>query len=70
MCALSLLFFVASVIAIFGGCPRIFLAATILSSLLLIGIPAFRLHRVAWQALNVSAGVYAIALKGDSHVDE
>jgi len=70
MCTLSLLFFVASVVAIFGDYPRIFLAATILSSLLLVGIPAFRLHRVAWQALNVSVGVYAIALKGDNHVDE
>ncbi|QFU94684.1 hypothetical protein YIM_47795 [Amycolatopsis sp. YIM 10] len=68
--ALGLLLFVASIVAILGDYSRVFLIATLLTSAILVGLPAVKLHRIAWQALNLSAGVYVVALKGENHVDE
>ncbi|MET8846596.1 hypothetical protein [Amycolatopsis sp. NPDC004625] len=67
---LGVLFFVASVVALFGDYSPFFLVAILTVSAILVGLPAVKLHRIAWQALNLSAGVYVVALKGDDHVDE
>ncbi|WP_143202478.1 hypothetical protein [Amycolatopsis sp. CB00013] len=67
---LGVLFFVASIVALLGDYSRVVLVATLSASAILVGIPAVKLHRIAWQALNLSAGVYVVALKGENHVDE
>jgi hypothetical protein len=67
---LALLFFLASIVAIIGDYSRLFLIATLSTSAILVGLPAVKLHRIAWQAPNLSAGVYVVALKGKNHVDE
>ncbi|MFB9687284.1 hypothetical protein [Amycolatopsis plumensis] len=66
---LGVLFFVMSIFVILGERSPVFLVATLSASAILIGLPAIKLHRVAWQALNVAAGLYAIALKGMRDVD-
>ncbi|SFQ28716.1 hypothetical protein [Amycolatopsis rubida] len=67
---LGVLFFAASVVALLGDYSRIFLAATLLFSAGLVGLPALKLHRIAWQAPNLSAGFYVAALEGETRVDE
>ncbi|WIV59074.1 hypothetical protein [Amycolatopsis nalaikhensis] len=67
---LGMLFFAGSVVALFGDYSPFFLFATLTVSAILVGLPAVKLHRIAWQALNLSAGVYVVALKGEDHVDE
>ncbi|WP_406639193.1 hypothetical protein [Amycolatopsis sp. WGS_07] len=66
----GVLLFAASLVALLGDYSRFLLAATLLSSAILVGLPALKLHRIAWQALNLSAGVYLAALKGEDYVDE
>jgi len=67
---LGFLFFVGSIFAILGECSPVYLITTLSVSVTLIGLPAVKLHRVAWQALNVAAGLYAVALKGAKNADE
>uniref|UniRef100_UPI003F4907B9 hypothetical protein n=1 Tax=Amycolatopsis sp. CA-096443 TaxID=3239919 RepID=UPI003F4907B9 len=62
--------FTASLVALLGDYSRLFLAATLLASAILAGLPALKLHRIAWQALNLSAGAYLVAREGEDHVDE
>ncbi|QWF85812.1 hypothetical protein [Amycolatopsis sp. CA-230715] len=63
---LACLFFIASLIAILGDYSRAILIATLSASAVLMGLPAITLHRVAWQALNVSVGAYVVARDGES----
>ncbi|MBB4686972.1 hypothetical protein [Amycolatopsis jiangsuensis] len=67
---LATLFFVASIVAIFGDYSRVVLIATLSASAILIGVPAIKLHRFVWQALNLAVGVYVVALEGELNVDE
>ncbi|WP_215548391.1 hypothetical protein [Amycolatopsis sp. CA-230715] len=67
---IGVLFFVTSIVAVFGDYSSVFLIATLSTSAVLIGLPAVKLHRIAWQALNLAAGVYAVALKGVEDADE
>ncbi|MEV7092848.1 hypothetical protein AB0M80_08360 [Amycolatopsis sp. NPDC051045] len=67
---LGVILFVASIFVMLGEYPPIFLITTLSVSVTLIGLPAVRLHRVTWQALNVAAGFYAVALKGAKNADE
>lgn len=66
----GVLFFVASVVALLGDYSRVLLAATLLFSAVLVGLPALKLHRIVWQALNLSTGVYLALLEGEGHADE
>ncbi|WP_336159911.1 hypothetical protein [Amycolatopsis sp. VC5-11] len=66
----GVLFFTASVVALLGDYSRIVLAATLLASAVLVGLPALKLHRIVWQALNLSAGAYLVAREGVGDVDE
>ncbi len=66
----ALLFFAASIFAILGDYSRVVVVVTLSASAILVGLPAVKLHRIAWQALNLSAGVYVVALKGEKRVDE
>ncbi|MEV5721182.1 hypothetical protein AB0L41_45575 [Amycolatopsis mediterranei] len=67
---LGLLLFVVSIFVMLGEYSPVFLITTLSVSMTLIGLPAVKLHRVAWQALNVAAGLYAVALKGAKNADE
>lgn len=66
---LGILFFVASIFVILGEYSPVFLVVTLSVGAILIGLPAVKLHRVAWQALNVAAGLYVVALKGTRDAD-
>ncbi|MET9265241.1 hypothetical protein [Amycolatopsis sp. NPDC004079] len=58
------------VVASLGDYSRILLAAALLFSAVLVGLPALKLNRIVWQMLNPSAGVYLVGLEGEGHVDE
>lgn len=52
------------VFAIFGDNPRWVPAVVIVAALIILGIPAIKVYRVAWQSLDVAVGACAVANEG------